>query len=344
MRFIRPCLIAFVCIGCVIIVGMKVSDPPGKQMKTFADSFIGTLDVDQKAVALMPYDSDKRVDWHFIPKKTRKGLVVRKMTTAQRTAALRLVSAALSEAGYDKASKIMMLEGVLRELEGEGRNWERDPHKYYMTIFGTPSNTAAWGLSFEGHHLSLNFVCRDGQVVDSTPQFFAANPGTVMNDVSGPLGKGTRLLREEEDLAFQLVNSLEGKQRDQGIISDQAPKEIRFAGEAQSKVGKPEGIAQSELNSDQQKLLKELVYVYVNTVKGKVAERRRESIERSGWGNVHFAWAGAVKPGVGHYYRVRGKDFLIEFVNTQADAAGNPANHIHCVFRDLTGDFDLPIR
>ena len=107
---------------------------------------------------------------------------------AQRVAALRLVRAALSEAGYDKASKIMLLEGVLRELEGEDRTWERDPEKYFLTIFGTPSDTDPWGLSFEGHHLSLNFVCRDGRVVDSTPQFFAANPGTIMNEVSGPLG------------------------------------------------------------------------------------------------------------------------------------------------------------
>jgi hypothetical protein len=40
---------------------------------------------------------------------------------------------------------------------------------------------------------------------------------------------------------------------------------------------------------------------------------------------------------------VQGKRFLIEFVNVQADPAGNPANHIHCVYRDLSGDFDLPV-
>jgi hypothetical protein len=345
MRFIQALLLTFVCIGCVtVIVGNKASDPPAVQLKTFADSFIGTLDKDQKSVALMPYDSAQRVDWHFIPKKTRKGLVMREMNTAQRTAALRLVSAALSEIGYDKASKIMMLEGVLRELEGTDRNWERDPHKYFMTIFGTPTNSGAWGMSFEGHHLSLNFVCRDGQIVDSTPQFFAANPGTVMNKVSGPLGKGTRVLRDEEELGFQLINSLAGEKHEQAMIADEAPKEIRFAGEPQSKAGKAEGIAQSELNDDQKKLLRDLVYTYVNAVTDKVAERRRQLIAENGWENVHFAWAGATKAGIGHYYRVQGTSFLIEFVNTQADAAGNPANHIHCVWRDLTGDFDLPIQ
>jgi hypothetical protein len=51
-----------------------------------------------------------------------------------------------------------------------------------------------------------------------------------------------------------------------------------------------------------------------------------------------------MKPGVGHGYRVEGPTFSIEFVNVQPDAEGNPANHIHCVWRDRSGDFDLPAR
>lgn len=342
MRFARTGVIAFFALACLIAAGLKVGDPPAVQMKTFADAFLSTLDEKAKAVAVVPYDSPKRVGWHFIPMKSRKGLVLREMNASQRAAALRLVRAALSEAGYDKTSKIMELEGVLRELEGPDRNWERDPQKYYVTVFGTPSDSEAWGLSFEGHHISLNFVCRGGVVVDSTPQFFAANPATIMNDVEGPLGKGTRVLRNEEQLAFDLVNSLDEGQSAKARIAEQAPKEIRFAGEPQAKVGEPEGIAFDDLSMEQRKLLKKLVMTYVSAVPRQVASARREAINNDGWKQVHFAWAGATKPGIGHYYRVRGKGFLIEFVNTQADAAGNPANHIHCVWRDLTGDFDLP--
>ncbi len=342
MRIARFGLLVSVALVCLIAVGFKVGDPPAVEMKTFADAFLATLDEKQKSVTVLPFDTPKRVDWHFIPKKSRKGLVLREMNAAQRAAALRLVRAALSEAGYSKTSKIMMLEGVLRELEGPDRNWERDPDKYYVTIFGQPSDSDAWGLSFEGHHVSLNFVCHGGVVVDSTPQFFAANPGTIMNDVEGPLGKGTRVLRQEEQLAFDLVNSLGEKQIDQALIAEEAPKEIRFAGEAQAKVGEPEGIPHRDLTVKQRAELKKLIGVYIDAVPEEVAQTRRKAIDSSGWDNVHFAWAGATKPGIGHYYRVRGKTFLIEFVNTQADAAGNPANHIHCVWRDLTGDFDLP--
>jgi len=335
--------VSLVAIGLACL-GLKVGDPPGAQMQTFADSFLGTLDDKQQAVAVLPYESEKRVDWHFIPMKSRKGLMLGEMNDAQRTAALRLVRAALSEAGYDKAHKIMSLELVLQQLEGKDRNWARDPDMYYVTIFGQPSSEGAWGLSFEGHHLSLNFVCRDGKVVDSTPQFFAANPATIKNEVEGPLGIGTRVLRDEEDLAFQLVHSLSDEKLKLALIDEKAPKEIRFAGEPQATVGEPEGISFQNLNGKQRKVLQQLVYVYTDAAADVVAQERRDQIAADGWNQVHFAWAGATEPGIGHYYRIRGERFLIELVNTQADAVGNPANHIHSVFRDLTGDFDLPIQ
>jgi hypothetical protein len=343
MRLVRLGVVASVCLTCFVAIGLKVGDPPGVQMKTFADAFLGSLSEEQQQTATVPYDSEQRVDWHFIPKKTRKGLRIGELNTAQRTAALRLLRAALSEAGYDKASKIMLMEAVIRALEGKDRNWERDPLKYFVTIFGTPSDQEPWALSWEGHHLSLNFSIRDGKVVDSTPQFWGANPGTVMDEVDEPLlGKGTRLLRDEEELAFQIVTSLDAEQQKQAIIAAEAPKEIRFAGEAQVKVGEPEGIAASELSAENMKRLQQLVHTYTNAVPESLAAQRRNQIETDGWPDVHFAWAGATKPGIGHYYRIRGKRFLIEFVNTQADAAGNPANHIHCVWRDVSGDFDLP--
>lgn len=342
--FTRHALVLVLCFSCFVYLGLKVADPPGVQMKIFAESFLSSLDQDQRSTAVMPYDSSQRVQWHFIPKKERKGLMLREMNTAQQTAALRLLRSALSESGYEKANKIILLEDVLRELEGDTRRWDRDPNMYYVTIFGTPSDRDAWGMSFEGHHLSLNFVCRDGRVVDSTPQFFASNPATITVDVKGPLGKGTRVLKQEEDLAFELLNSLGDDQRDDAIIAAEAPAEIRFAGEPQPKLVDPDGIPLTKLNDSQQKLLKELVNVYVSAVAEEVADQRRDLIESNGWGNVHFAWAGATEPGVGHYYRIVGKEFLIEFVNTQPDAIGNPANHIHCVWRDLTGDFDLPIQ
>jgi len=346
----RPVTLLVGCLAlCAVATAMKVSDPPAEQMQTFAVAFLETLDEDQRSEATLPYDSDQRVAWHFIPKDERKGVMLENMNDAQRTAALRLVRSALSEAGYSKAQQIMLLEEILNEAEGEDGRWDRNPLRYYVTIFGSPAATddqtspAKWGLSFEGHHLSLNFVCQGDEVVDSTPQFLGSNPATVMNPTNTTLGKGTAVLRLEEALGFKLVNALSDQQRDDAIIAKKAPRDIRFAGDAQPEVGPAEGIAFDRLGSAQQDILKELVGVYVNVAADDVADDRREVIQADGWDNIHFAWAGATEPGIGHYYRIQGDRFLIELANTQSDPMGNPANHVHCVLRDLTGDFGLPI-
>ena len=91
-------------------------------------------------------------------------------------------------------------------------------------------------------------------------------------------------------------------------------------------------------------VLKALGAAYLESMPAAVVADRTQAIENSDTGNIRFAWAGALEPGIGHYYRIQGDTFLIEFVNTQPDAAGNPASHIHCVWRDMRGDFALPIK
>lgn len=342
----RLSIVSSLCGVCAILataLAMRTGDAPGLQMQTFASAWIETLDDAQKAKALVPYDSKDRTNWNFIPLPTRKGLPLMEMDTAQQTAALRTLRAALSDAGYDKAGKIMQNEAVLRLLEGAGSEERRNPEKYYTAIYGTPSNQGTWGFSFEGHHLSLNFVCRDGVVVDSTPQFFASNPATYLSETNGPLPKGTRILRQEEELAFELINKLSERHQAKAIIAGQSPAEIRFASLPQAEVSAPEGLLMSEMDRESQARLMQLIEVYVNAVPAEIASDRMQVIHADGPTAIHFAWAGATKPGIGHYYRVQGKSFLLEFVNTQPDALGNPANHIHAVYRDMTGDFDLPI-
>lgn len=313
-------------------------------MQESAEALVSTLDDSQRQQVMLPYESEARVEWHFIPKDERKGLALRDMNDAQKTATLRLVRSALSEAGYTKTSRIMMLEGVLRQLEGSGGRWDRDPEGYYITLFGKPSEAdSPWGLSFEGHHLSLNFVCRGNEVVDSTPQFFGANPATIRSDVEGPLGKGARTLADEQDLGFKLLGQLSDAQKQKAVIAEEALSEIRAAGDPQPPGEAPAGLSYREMTAEQLETLEQLVQVYASAMPAEVAQARLEAIREAGWGNVHFAWAGASEPGIGHYYRIQGPTFLIEFVNTQPDADGNPANHIHCVWRDMTGDFDQPI-
>jgi hypothetical protein len=238
----------------------------------------------------------------------------------------------------------MELEIILRELEKARKGPLRDPERYFFTVFGKPEGSGRWGLSVEGHHLSLNFVVENGHVVSSTPTVFAANPATVMSEVPGGQPKGTRLLAKEETRAFELLASLNAEQLKTAVIDATAPREVRAAGEPQPPQTAPAGIPASQLSESQRKMLNSLIESYTENLPDQVAQDRWNAIRMGGSENVHFAWAGAQKPGVGHYYRVQGPTFLIEFVNTQADAAGNVANHIHSIWRDMRGDFAIPVK
>lgn len=314
----------------------------GGQMTTAAKSFLNTLNDEERSAGAMAFDNSARVDWHFIPKEQRKGLKVGDMDAETRQAAMELLNAGLSEIGYTKARTIMELESILHELEKDrGGRFVRDPHRYYFTVFGEPDENGTWGLSVEGHHLSLNFVVRGNTVSAHTPAFFGANPAIVMSDVDAGPKKGHRTLEKEETLAFELVNSLSDEQRRTAILSDEAPDEIRAAGKAQPVREPTRGISVEELTPDQRSIVRQLVETYARNMPGNVAEKELRAIREAGAENIHFAWAGATKPGIGHYYAVEGPTFVLEFVNVQPDSAGNPANHIHSVWRSAEGDFGL---
>ena len=100
------------------------------------------------------------------------------------------------------------------------------------------------------------------------------------------------------------------------------------------------GIAFAELNDEQQAMLQ---------VAGRVLRRRHARRGRPAPGSTRSSEAGpengplrlvrtrptARQP---HAYRVQGPTFLIEFNNTQ-----NNANHIHSVWRNMLGDFGIPL-
>ena len=123
------------------------------------------------------------------------------------------------------------------------------------------------------------------------------------------------------------------------VIADKAPRDIRGAAEAHAPDAKPQGLPVKGMTAAQAGLLRELIQVYADNMPKDIANARMKAIDEAGWEGVHFAWAGANKPGVGHQYYIQGPTFLIELNNTQTDASGNRANHIHSVWRDLREDF-----
>jgi hypothetical protein len=311
----------------------------GRDMARRAREFLDSLSEDQRGLAVLDFEDDRRVQWHFIPKSQRKGLQIRDMNDRQRELAHKLLRSALSQIGYDKAVTIMELEQILNVLEREQGRFRRDNLRYYFTVFGRPQEQGRWGLSIEGHHLSVNFVIEDGKVVSHTPAFFGANPALVKSDVDVGPKRGTRVLDQEEILAFQLLRSLSESQSEQAVIDKKAPRDIRAAGQPQPPETEPVGLAARQMDAKQRQVLLSLIKAYTDNMPRPVAAQEWAEIRAAGLDEIHFAWAGASREGVGHYYRIHGPTFLIELCNTQPDSAGNPANHVHTVYRSLAGDF-----
>jgi uncharacterized protein DUF3500 len=299
------------------------------EMADTAKNFLAALTPEQQAKAVYDFKDDERYDWHFIP-KPRKGLPVKEMTSEQRVLAYALVSTGLSHRGYFKATTIMSLEQILHDMEAKNPKAERNPELYFITIFGKPGPTGTWGWRVEGHHVSQNFAVADGKIVGETPSFFGTNPAEVRE---GPRA-GLRVLAVEQDLGRQLVKSLDDEQKKTAIISAEAPKDVTTTNLRKVNRETPAGVAYSKMNAEQKAVLVRLIKEFLGNHRPELADADWAAIEKDGLDNVHFAWAGAVEPGQGHYYRVQGQRFLLEFDNTQ-----NDANHIHTVWRDYDNDW-----
>jgi hypothetical protein len=96
----------------------------------------------------------------------------------------------------------------------------------------------------------------------------------------------------------------------------------------------PAGLAAAKMTAAQRESLMTLVREYVRRARPELADADLAKIEKGGVEKIHFAWAGSLEKGEGHYYRVQGPTFLLEYDNTQ-----NNNNHIHAVWRDFDGDF-----
>jgi hypothetical protein len=312
----------------VLSVTLSLRASVGEEMANAANNFLNALTPEQQAQATYPFKDEERFDWHFIP-KPRKGLSFREMTDAQQQLAHALLDSGLSQRGYAKAVTIMSLDAILKELE-QGKGPTRDPDLYFFTIFGKPGATETWGWRVEGHHLSLNFVVRGDDVLAATPAFFGANPAEVLG---GPR-KGLRVLDEEEDLGRQFIKSLTPDEQKIAIITNIAPKEIITGNQRKAMLLNPPGLPAAKMTAKQKDALMALIKDYAFRHRAEVAETDLKKMERAGFGKVCFAWAGGLEPGEGHYYRIQGPTFLLEFDNTQ-----NNANHIHTVWRDFANDF-----
>ena len=261
-----------------------------ERLVTAATDFIDTLDDTQRRRALLSFDETGRRYWSYLPGQ-RAGVAMWALSRTQTKAAFRLLSVMVAPTAFARATAIIALEEVLDQLEG-GRGDRRHSGDYWLAVFGRPGSQA-WAVRFEGHHLSVNSTVAAGEVV-LTPLFLGANPATVWDGEHVVLAP----LQVEERLGFELVHALSAEQRSAAVLSDQAPADIVTSNRPRVGPLDSVGVPLSALSGGAAHTAAELVRIYI--------DRFPADAQRPVTDDLRFAWAGALEPGTGHYYRLVG--------------------------------------
>ncbi|HLH76066.1 MAG TPA: DUF3500 domain-containing protein [Candidatus Binataceae bacterium] len=299
-----------------------------------AQAWLATLSPSQRAAACFPLDSVQWRAWSNVHVyMMRHGVCLDDVDDRQKGAALKLVRAGMSAAGFESARAVMKLNEHIREITGRDDNYGE--WYYWMSLFGNPSATQPWGWQLDGHHLVINCLVIGEQIV-MTPTFLGSEP------VVAHSGKyaGVRVLAEEEERGFAVMNALSPAQRARATLARTLPEELFAAAFRDNLRLNYEGIAYPDLGPAQQDLLLGLVGTYVGRMHSGHAALKLEEI-KAHLPSTYFAWMGECAPEGVFYYRVHSPVILIEFDHQPGVALNNDEhnrNHIHTVVRTPNGN------
>ena len=341
-----------------------------------ANRFLATLDAKQRQSVLFAFDdAQQRARWSNLPTSfvPRGGISLKQMNAAQRSAAMALVSSALSQKGFVKVEQIMEGDEVLHV--DEARNGNRPPRGnggpppgnggpppgaggppppgvrggrppfggdsgsifgkdlYYISILGKPSEKDPWMLQFGGHHLAVNITIAGERGV-LTPTLTGAQPALY---TSG--GRTIRPLGQESDKALALLHALDDKQQKQAILSYQLADLVLGPGQ-DGKTIVPEGLKASSMTEHQRAMLLDVISEWADIIHESAAAARMAQL-KADIDETWFAWSGPTNatPGknITAYYRIQGPHLVIEYA--PQTLGGDPAMHVHTMYRDPTNDY-----
>jgi hypothetical protein len=336
-----------------------------------ANKFLATLDAQKRQSVLYSFDDEKqRATWSNLPTSfvPRGGMSLKDMNPAQRAAAMDLVSSALSPRGFEKVQQIMEGDEVLKlndnNQPGPGNSGNRPPagspsgapndrnggnrppfggppdggtifgkDLYYISILGKPSEKDPWMLQFGGHHLALNITIAGERGV-LTPTLTGAQPALFTSN-----GKTVRPLGRESDKALALLNALDENQKKQAILSYKLADLVLGPGQ-DGKTIQPEGLKASTMNEKQRGMLLNVISEWAGIIHESAAAARMAEL-KADINETWFAWSGPTNADSGKnitaYYRIQGPHLVIEYA--PQTLGGDPALHVHTMYRDPTNDY-----
>jgi len=299
-----------------------------------AKAFAASLNETQRRAMSFDVTSENWRMWHNMhPFLFRHGICLYDLDESQRAAALELVRATLSAAGFENARNVMKLNEHVAEISG--RTEEYGEWYYFMSLFGQPSETEPWGWQIDGHHLIINcFILGDQLVL--TPQFSGSEP------VVAESGKyaGTRVFEEEESTGLDLMKALSAAQQAQATIGTTLPRDVLTTAQVDNLELAYAGLRYGDLTDSQRDLLLKIISVYAGRIRPGHAEIRMDEI-KSHLTDTYFGWIGKCDDTSPFYYRIHSPVVLVEFDHLPGlvyDNAEPSRRHIHTVVRTPNGN------
>jgi hypothetical protein len=298
-----------------------------------ARAFIATLDASQRETVRFAIDAIEWQKWFNIsPFVFRHGLMLEDLGEGQRDAALALVRACTSEAGFESIRNCMRLNHTIGEITGKAE--EYGEWVYFLSLFGEPSETEPWGWQLDGHHVNLHCFVFGDQVV-FTPAFLGSEPVVATTGVYA----GVSVMQKEQDSGLRLMQSLDAKQQSAATVAVEFHG--AFAGAFRDNFElRYEGLKATDMDSRTQQRLMDLVDTYSSRMAPGHGEIKLDEV-RDHLPDTYFAWMGEHGDDSVFYYRVHSPVILIEFDHQGGVAFDNKTpsrNHIHSIVRTPNGN------
>jgi hypothetical protein len=282
-----------------------------------------------------------------------KGIRLDEVSPEVRSSVMKVLQASLSPEGYEKAVSAMRINGFLGQLVNGVAVCNE--FSYNFVLFGEPSTTTPWGISFYGHHLCINLFFYKSQIIIA-PWFTGAEPN-IIDD--GPY-KGTRILHVEEKLGLELMQSLSPDQQSATqtykLMKDPAMPKGRWNHDDQrhlcgayrdNRVVPYEGITVSSLNDSQRSLVVGILEQYLLYLPATARKIQLETI-KSHFSETYFSWIGGFEDADPFYFRIQSPVVIVEFDHHSGVflSNGTPAKfHIHTLLRlPNGGDYGMALR
>jgi hypothetical protein len=376
----RVSFVTFIVLAMMIVSSPLQSETTTVQIVTAANTFLGTLNPEQRQKVLYAWDdAEQRARWSnfptgFVP---RGGISLKQMNTTQRGAAMKLLAVVLSPMGFEKVNEIREADddfkanGSKRGPGGRGGPPPGGPPPGGQSGpppgFGGPGGPSAHSGGpppFSSHDMfgsDLYYISFLGKPSTTSPwmlQFgghhlalnitIAGSKGVLTPTLTGAQpatfklnGKTVRPVGRESDKALALLQSLDEQQRKQAVLGYSVPDLVLGPGQDGKKIV-PEGLKASAMNPSQRAMLLDLIAEWASIMNETSAAARMEEM-KADLNETWFAWSGPTTGEAGNNITAYYRVQGPHLVIEYAPQRDEPANHVHTIYRDPTNDYGVAL-